>query len=112
MDKTGYESVFTRTSPRTAQDHVKPVLCGPVCGPSIFENIRSGPVHGLSPDEPRTGTGPDFKALSEMASSAQLKGVKTIVAGVVDSEMEAGDSEDSEMVGNNGSVVKISQTRD
>lgn len=40
----------------------------------------------------------------EMASSAQLKGVETIVAGVVDSEMEAGDSEDSEMVGNNGSV--------
>ena len=44
---------------------------------------------------------------SETASSAQLKGVETIVAGVVDSEMEAGDSEDLEdleMVGNNGSV--------
>ena len=41
---------------------------------------------------------------SEMASSAQLKGVETIVAGVVDLEMEAGDSDDSEMVGNNGSV--------
>ena len=41
---------------------------------------------------------------SEMASSVQLKGVETIVAGVVDSEMEAGDSEDLEMVGNNGSV--------
>ena len=41
---------------------------------------------------------------SETASSAQLKGVETIVAGVVDLEMEAGDSEDSEMVGNNGSV--------
>ena len=49
---------------------------------------------------------------SETASFAQFKGVGTIVAGVVDSEMEAGDSEDSEMVGNNGSVVKISQTRD
>ena len=41
---------------------------------------------------------------SETASSAQLKGVGTIVAGVVDSEMEAGYSEDLEMVGNNGSV--------
>ena len=41
---------------------------------------------------------------SEMASSDQLKGVETIVAGVVDSEMEAGDSEDLEMVGNNGLV--------
>ena len=41
---------------------------------------------------------------SEMASSDQLKGVETIVAGVVDSKMEARDSEDSEMVGNNGSV--------
>ena len=41
---------------------------------------------------------------SETASFAQLKGVGTIIAGVVDSEMEAGDSEDSEMVGNNGSV--------
>ena len=26
-------------------------------------HIRTGPVHGPSPDEPRTGTGPDFKAL-------------------------------------------------
>ena len=43
LDKTGYESVFTRTGPRTAQDRVKPVLCGPVCGPSIFGNIRTGP---------------------------------------------------------------------
>ena len=43
-------------------------------------------------------------AASEMASSAQLKGVETIVAGVVDLEMEVGDSEDSEMVGNDDSV--------
>ena len=47
----------------TAQDRVKPVLCSLVCGPSIFGNIRTNPVHGPSPDEPRTGTGPDFKAL-------------------------------------------------
>ena len=53
---TGYPC---RTLPRTAQDRVKPVLCGP----SIFGNIRTGPVHGPSPDEPRTGTGPDFKVL-------------------------------------------------
>ena len=52
------------TGPRTAQDRVKPVLCGPVCGPSIFGNIRTGLVYGPSPDEPRTGTGPDFKALN------------------------------------------------
>ena len=65
MDKTGYESVFTRTGPRTAQDCVKPVLCGPVRGPSIFGNIRTVPVHGPSPDKPRTGTGSDFKALED-----------------------------------------------
>ena len=37
-------------------------------GPSIFKNIRTGPVHGPSPDEPRTGTGPDFKALDAISA--------------------------------------------
>jgi hypothetical protein len=41
---------------------------------------------------------------SETASSPQLKGTKAIVAGIVDSEMGTEDSEDSEMVGNDGSV--------
>ena len=54
---TGYESVFTRTSPRTAQDCVKPVLCGPVCGPSIFGNI--GPVRSMVRAQTSPGPGPD-----------------------------------------------------
>ena len=76
MDKTGYESVFTRTGPRTAQDRIKLVLCGLVRGPSIFGNIRTGPVHVPSPDEPRTGTGPDFKALDKLVEVGYCVGKK------------------------------------
>ena len=59
-----YKLVFTRIVPRTAQDSVKLVLCSPVGSPSIFGNIRTGLVLGPSPDKPRTGTRPDFKALT------------------------------------------------
>ena len=64
-----YSTCFNVFIPRPVTTSFLRFFAVPVCGSCILKLSGTGPVRGPSKKGNRTGTGPDFKALTQATSS-------------------------------------------